>query len=336
MNQLYEYKTKGKNTCLHTVCNVWNMAYNLSNRQMKYNIPESTGSGSLESVCINKDIRMINYNVNFCTQIEMQGISKKPHLDILFCLGESIDWELPESKKEFQLFTKESYIGISKETEKHCIFPAKHDMHILEIKIPLYVIKDILEETCISCDYDDFTTKQIAEEKYPLSPSVQVVLHQLLHPPYHAGLNQLYTEAKILELLTIYLSETMLRTDKQVFLQYLSSDDIQCLYHAKEILDANLANPPTIRLLSKIIGLNEYKLKKGFKELFSIPVHAYVIQKKLELAKLLLDGNDISISETASCVGYGNASHFSAAFRKQYGINPRDYLRNIKIKSNVK
>ena len=91
-----------------------------------------------------------------------------------------------------------------------------------------------------------------------------------------------------------------------------------------------MTDPPTINHLSKLVRLNEYKLKKGFKEMYTLPVHTYVIQKKLELAKLLLDKNDISVSEVAYRAGYGNVSHFAMAFRKQYGVNPGNYAKEIK------
>ena len=82
---------------------MWNLAYNLEYGQMTYEIPESTGTGVLTSACIHRNIKMINYNVNFCVPIEMRGISNKPHFDLLFCLGDSVHWELPESSRGLTL-----------------------------------------------------------------------------------------------------------------------------------------------------------------------------------------------------------------------------------------
>ena len=334
MSPLYEYNTHSKSTCQHDVCDMWNLAYNLEHGQMTYEIPESIGTGLLKSSCINRNIRMINYDVNFCAPVEMRGVSRDPHVDLLFCMGESICWDLPESKKRFELLTGESYIGISKETKKRCIYPAEQNMHILEIKIPLPTVGRILEENGIGCSLDCLVSNQMKNGIHPLTPSIQVILHQMLHCQYHSGLQKLYTEAKILELLVTYISESVLQLDKPISSFDLSVDDVTCIRRAKEILDSNLTDPPTIRYLSKMVRLNEYKLKKGFKELFSVPVHTYVIRRKLEFAKLLLDSDDITVSEASYRAGYGNVSHFASAFRKQYGVNPGNYVKALKNGTN--
>jgi AraC-like DNA-binding protein len=330
MSLLYEYSTNSPNNRLRSVCDIWNLAYNLECGQRTYDLPELTGPGKLTSCCINRDIQMINYDINFCVPVEMQGISRNPHVDILFCLGQSIHWDLPEGGKNFELFTGESYIGISEETKKQCIFPVGQNMHILEIKIALSALQSILDVNCVGCSLDRLASKQISSRTHQFSPSIRVILHQLLHCPYNAGLSKLYTQAKLLELLAAYLSETVLQINKPISCTCLCADDIKCIRRAKEILDSNLTDSPTIQLLSRQVGLNEYKLKKGFKELFELPIHTYVIQRKLELAKFLLDSGGVSVSEIACRAGYGNVSHFASAFRKQYGVNPGNYLKFIK------
>lgn len=331
MSPLYEYKTIGQDTNLRSVCDMWNMAYNLNMEQTTYDMPTSIGRGLLVSSCISREIRIINYNINLYAPFEMWGVSRKPHFDMLFCLGESVHWELPESKKNFKLVAGKSYIGVSKETKKRCIFPREQNMHILEVKMPVLSLQGILEESGVNSSvYHRIISENETHNSYPILPSIQGILHQLLHCPYEAGLYRLYTEAKILELISVYLSEVVLQIDVPDFSSQLSLEDIKCVRLAKEILDSNMTNPPTIKLLSKRVGLNEYKLKKGFKELFRTPVHTYVIQRKLELAKLMLDSGTMNVSEAAGHAGYGNVSHFAAAFRKQYGINPGAYLKNIK------
>lgn len=327
----YEYNIKDHSAEQRSVCEAWNAAYNLNYGQMKYDIPEASGSGILSSSFINRDIRIINYNLNLKDSIEMKGISKEPHVDIMFCLGESIHWDLPESRKEFELIQGESYIGISQETKKECIFPAKCNMNILEIKIPVSSAAALFQEDCNSDTLESLKTRLLSNERHRISPSVGTVIHQLIHCPYEMKMSRLYTEAKLLELLSFYMSESMLQTDKPVINRNLTKADLECVHRAKEILDNNLVNPPTINLLSKLIGLNEFKLKKGFKEVFGISVHAYVIQKRLEIAKTLLGGDSLSVSEVACRIGYGNVSHFASAFRKQYGINPGSYIKNIRI-----
>lgn len=59
--------------------------------------------------------------------------------------------------------------------------------------------------------------------------------------------------------------------------------------------------------------------------MYDIPVHKYIINKRLENAAVLLSQKHINISEAASLSGYSNMSHFSASFRKKYGVLPKDF-----------
>ena len=50
-------------------------------------------------------------------------------------------------------------------------------------------------------------------------------------------------------------------------------------------------------------------------------------QRLAQAAQLLLEG-DWNVSEVAAIVGYGKASNFAAAFKKRYGVAPKNYREN--------
>ena len=54
-------------------------------------------------------------------------------------------------------------------------------------------------------------------------------------------------------------------------------------------------SPPSLKELAKLIGLNTYKLKTGFKELFGIPVFKYLQGKRLEKAFELIENKNMPI-----------------------------------------
>ncbi|MFR4798513.1 MAG: helix-turn-helix transcriptional regulator [Lentihominibacter sp.] len=54
-------------------------------------------------------------------------------------------------------------------------------------------------------------------------------------------------------------------------------------------------------------------------------VHSFVIEQRLEHAAYLLAGNRLNVTQTAALCGYSNMSHFSSAFKKKYGVLPKDY-----------
>lgn len=94
------------------------------------------------------------------------------------------------------------------------------------------------------------------------------------------------------------------------------------LYQAKDILLSDLETPPSLSELSRQIGLNSFKLKKNFKELFGVPVFKYLQNERLSKAYELLRNGETSIQEAAWHVGYDSLSSFSNAFSKKYGFRP--------------
>lgn len=94
------------------------------------------------------------------------------------------------------------------------------------------------------------------------------------------------------------------------------------LQEARAYLLADLSEPPTIANLAQEIGLNQFKLKRGFKLMFGASIFVTFQRERMEHARHLLKNHNVT--ETAMTLGYSNVSHFSSAFRKQYGVLPSE------------
>lgn len=105
----------------------------------------------------------------------------------------------------------------------------------------------------------------------------------------------------------------------------LTSSERTALHEVRDILIQQYAQPPTIPQLAKLVSLNEYRLKQGFRELFGKTIHEFSREFKMANAKALLENRDLTISQIAYEVGYLNVSHFTRAFRKEHGRNPSDF-----------
>jgi AraC-like DNA-binding protein len=94
----------------------------------------------------------------------------------------------------------------------------------------------------------------------------------------------------------------------------------------KEHLLKNIDTPPTLKELAKIVGLNDYQLKVGFKEIYGNTVFGFLLDHKLDHSRILLDSAKLQVNEVAYQIGYTNPSHFIAAFKKKFGVTPKKYL----------
>lgn len=102
----------------------------------------------------------------------------------------------------------------------------------------------------------------------------------------------------------------------------LSISDIVKLEQVKRILDDDIQSPPTLKQLAKLIGLNEFKLKKGFKQLNQKTVFEYLHDIRMQRAARLLSQTHQPIIDIAQQVGFNNHGHFSVSFRQYFNQTP--------------
>ncbi|MEL7039784.1 MAG: AraC family transcriptional regulator [Cyanobacteria bacterium J06592_8] len=154
------------------------------------------------------------------------------------------------------------------------------------------------------------------------TPEINMVLHQVLNCPYQGLTRKLYLESKSVELLALTLNTLEENALESPHKYQPKKDEIDRLHSAKDILIKNLNNPPSLNALSRQVGLNEYKLKQGFRHVFNNTVFGYLHDYRMTRSRLLLESGTLNVTEVAQAVGYTNLSHFAAAFRKKHGVNP--------------
>jgi AraC-like DNA-binding protein len=98
---------------------------------------------------------------------------------------------------------------------------------------------------------------------------------------------------------------------------------------AKEIVIANMAEPPGLQELADLVGLNLKKLKMGFKQIYGDSVYSFLFDYKMDYARKLLDSGTYNVNEVGVQIGYSTASHFIAAFKKKFGTTPKKYLMSL-------
>ncbi|WP_414620445.1 helix-turn-helix domain-containing protein [Calothrix sp. CCY 0018] len=151
------------------------------------------------------------------------------------------------------------------------------------------------------------------------------IINQILNCPYQGITRRLYLESKALELIALRVEQ--IQGDTPNISKQLHSDNIECIYYARDILINNLENPPSLMELSRMVGLNDCTLKKGFREVFGTTAFGYLYNYRLETARNLLESRKAKITDIVQMVGFKDRSYFAAAFRKKFGVNPSIYLR---------
>jgi len=113
----------------------------------------------------------------------------------------------------------------------------------------------------------------------------------------------------------------------------LSLAERQRLLRAREHLLGNLSRAPTLPELARETNLSILKLKRGFRQVFSNSVYGLFQHERMQHARCCLDAGTPVLTVAAE-LGYTNASHFSAAFKKQFGVNPSAIKRRCRVVSS--
>lgn len=150
-----------------------------------------------------------------------------------------------------------------------------------------------------------------------MTPQMQSIVDSLFNIQYEGKTKMMFFRSQITTLLSHFFGQlASLKTEK------IKPIEREKLNQAKDILLNNLDNPPSLNEISKEIGLNTFKLKKNFKELFGVPVFKYLQNERLTLAHKLIRTQESTVQEAAWHVGYDSLSSFSNAFAKKFGYRP--------------
>ena len=160
---------------------------------------------------------------------------------------------------------------------------------------------------------------------FPSSPATQLIATQILNCALTGPCRRMFLEGKTLELISLTLGRLVKETRPAK--TSLSRYDSERVREAYDILIADLIAPPTIKELARQAGINEFKLKRGFRQIFGSTIYQTLRSHRMDHARIMLEDAEITVGTAASMVGYTNMGHFIAAFRDQFGVTPGDLLK---------
>lgn len=164
---------------------------------------------------------------------------------------------------------------------------------------------------------------------YHITPRMQQVIDEVRNCHFTGGLKKLFLQSKSIELLALQCEqiETEARNRREV--QKISRTDEERIYHARDLLLAHAQEPLSLMELARKAGINEFKLKSGFKKVFDNTVFGYLSDYRLDQAKQMMREGTHSFTDIADELGYSSLQHFSNAFRKKFGQSPSEVKKHM-------
>lgn len=307
--------------------------------EISFKVPSKVGNGSVRGVNFGNGLGLFLIDFTLKEELILKYQLKVLHpLRAVFCQAGKFSYTFEDNQIRFSMQPFSSSVTASSDHKNQLlVFPAKEriTLTILEIDRKQYIKKADCDLNSVPQPLADVFRDFSAEDPFlyqgDYSLSISEVVNDI-HTNTTTGLvRKAFLESKSLELLALIITQYQDDLNPNVKKVILRKADMEKIELAKEILTLDLSCPLTIPELAKKTGLNENKLKRGFKQAFNSTVNQYIIRKRLEYSKVLLMSGSFSIQEVAEKVGYKNVSFFTRKFREKYGMLPKDFVKNNKL-----
>src|SRR6202050_1354502 len=95
-----------------------------------------------------------------------------------------------------------------------------------------------------------------------------------------------------------------------------------------DYVEDTIGQPIKLRDLAALAGISARHFERAFRQSIGFPPHAYVMKRRLDMARdLLIKQPELPIDEISLRVGFSSSSHFSSAFRRRTGFTPTNFRK---------
>lgn len=256
--------------------------------------------------------------------VAISGRGESSLLEMHFNLSEQkIGYINPGSSKDYTASMSGNISFLSAE-DNHAEINFKKDIiyNTFDVHLPLDILTKYEGE---SNAMDNFLNKiqknistNLSQDEIKITGKIYGVMQDIKNCFYNGLTRKIYLESKIYEL--IALSHNSVDNNNQI--TNLVGKDVEKIKLAAQLIRDNIDHPYTIVELARKVGVNQTKLKKGFKIIFGDTVFGYLQEIRMNKAKHYLLDTTLSIQEISLLSGYQNVSNFSIAFKRIFGYPP--------------
>ncbi|MBZ4034990.1 AraC family transcriptional regulator [Flavobacterium sp. 17A] len=273
---------------------------------------------------ITEELSILQGNYQLHDDVSMSGRGDSSLLEMHFNLSDQkIGYINPGSVKDFAAPMSGNITFLSAE-DNHAKIDFKKDIiyNTFDIHLPLNVLTKYEGESKVMDSFLNNIQKNnstaLSKNEIKIGAKIYGVIQDIKNCFYKGLTRKIYMESKIYEL--IALSHHDLDQEKEA--TNLTGSDIEKIKFAAQLIRENIDNPYTIVELARKIGVNQTKLKEGFKTVFGETVFGYLQEIRMNNARHYLTDTSLSIQEISLLSGYQNVSNFSIAFKRIFGYSP--------------
>ena len=278
-----------------------------------------------------KDTFKVFYFNNLTSEIELfKHQLNNNYIQIYFCNTNKCTVAFNIEHCATNLETGNSTMVYFKDEKMNILFNIPPKAELIAVLISIEYFHSLFSiEGNFLFNFNGFKVGKPIIEPKQITPTIQHILNQLISKQIIKALRPVFIKGKVYELLSYYFNTSNQDENENENCPYIANEEtVSKIKHAKEIIIEEMTNPPSLDDLAKKVGLNIKKLKTDFKEFYGVPVFTFLLNYKMELAKKLLQEQQLNVNEIAAQLGYSTSSHFIAAFKRKYKTTPKQYAKS--------
>lgn len=292
-------------------------------------VAEPAATGCVSTLSLNTGFALTTFNVVFRQPFRLHLHCQVPHLvEIGIILSGNVNMRVQGCRREYDSLSGQSYASVySGEIGTATSMSANQHVQMLELRLTPEALKAKCAELGVPVPQNlQRPLANAPNSPYKCTSVANLAMKRLgqqilaLHDDETA--QPFLLESLCHELLFRYLTfanDGVLPTHNT-----LAPRDVERVREARFILASRLDNPPSLSELARLVNLNDFKLKLGFRQAFGTTAYRYLKQVRLQEARRRLQERQESVTEVALAVGYRNLGDFGIAFKQKYGVSPRE------------
>lgn len=323
---------------IRDIAEAFNVEFEENCGEYHVTIPPTLGEGYIKGINFDGGFGILIYQCKFHEDLEFHFVVDHVHpIKFLYCLKGLVHHRFQENIVNNTLQQYQNSIVASKNTNGHILhFSANTEIQVGSLEV----------------DREQFQDKVNCELR-SLSPELKKLftdrmgLNEFYHQGYYSlqiadlfskieafenndFIRRIFLEGQAYSILTHQIVQYHDDINEKDGSSVLRSYEIIQIKKASQLIDDDLADLDSIEKIAEEVGLNINKLQLGFRHLYQTTVNGYVQQKRMYLARNLLNNTDYNISEIVSKIGLSSKSYFSKIFKETYNISPSEYRKNNK------
>lgn len=289
----------------------------------------------LKGVFLHKELRSgLTLHVSDVTEERAFTATSLIHegLSCIFFLDGEVDLSIGDRKFGFRGNKKSAITGAAimctgDESFRRASKGRQHLCHLVVTATPEWLHLDAMEELSDQHGAKHLFKDNLADHRWSLTPRMVELVRQILAPSaLRPELRNLYLEGRAVEIVTETIMAVMQTDGASTGNDIPSRYDTMRLQRAKDLIITHLTEPLSVERIAREAGISASGLQRLFRMTEGHSVFEYVRALRLQRAFALLKPGEAGIQEACEIAGYSSPANFATAFRRQFGITPREVL----------